>query len=211
MTPFDSFFSYNYDGYMSSSSTSGSGEGLVFDNKLKTAPDGVTVAIDRISKSLFGEDATARDFVDFLVKHAGYSNNSSSGVSTIKTIATEVRKCVLTERDAEEIADRAANWSVNAIMRNHCLTDIIADSTCVAQYLLDEIVEYILWVLGDEYDFRIGAMDEKPGVEEAVATICDMIDWEYIWKEIDQIAHSLLIRMTIGILRHVETTLKEAL
>lgn len=172
--------------------------------KYDTDTDSTKIGLDSLAKMIWGSNSTAKDFINYIARLA-----STSDGDTV-TVAQKVYKVVLTEDDAERIAYDAADFAIGIIQENYLLTDIIADSS-LPDMLMEKMTGYMLHILGEEYDFSVGCMDEKPGVEDALNTICSMVDWNYIYDEVEKITHELLIRMTIGILSHVETTIKDSL
>lgn len=172
--------------------------------KYDSGSESTKIGLDSLAKMIWGSDSSAKDFINYLAKVTTISNGGAINVKQ------EVRKMVLTEDDAECIAHDAADFAIGIIQENYLFTDIIADPS-LPDMLMEEMTGYMLHVLGEEYDFSLGGIDERPGVEDALNTICSMVDWDYIYDEIEKITHELLIRMTIGILSHVGKTIKDSL
>lgn len=212
MIPFNGFMMDTSNGYVHYRNLGGNDSSIdsisgVLSSK---APDKLTVAADLVSKMLFGEDSTAKDFIDYLVKAVSTESNGYVNNSSTSTIYEVVYKTKVTETDAEKIAYAAADYAIEAILYEYLLTDIIADE-CLPQIVFEKMVDFMLHILGNEYDFSLEVIDGMPNVEEALDLICSFIDWDYIYNELEEITHQLLIRMTIGTLIHVETTIKDSM
>lgn len=148
----------------------------------------ITPAIEEVSKMIWGDSSSAKTFVQFVETMIRYQDENGSIIST-----TTSKKVYLDEDSAERIAFDAAEYAIAVIQERYDLMEVLTDRAWMPQVMMDDMTEYIIHILESEYDFSYASMsttqDDMDKVLEAADTICAMIDWDYIYDELEECAH----------------------